>query len=77
MKDHMPAYQQPLFLRVQPEMEVTTTFKHRKVDMVKQAFDPRLVPANEPLFFRDDSAKTFVPLDQKLFDKITDGSVRV
>ena len=30
-KDHLTAQQQPLFLRIQREMEITGTFKHRKV----------------------------------------------
>src|SRR6202012_5141592 len=43
LKDNLPAYARPVFLRVQPEMEVTGTFKQRKVELVKEGFDPATI----------------------------------
>jgi len=41
VRSELPRYQQPLFLRLlQGEMEITGTFKHRKVDYRDQGFDP-------------------------------------
>ena len=37
---HLPAYARPVFLRLQGEVETTGTLKYRKVDLVKEGFDP-------------------------------------
>jgi len=71
----LASYARPLFLRIQPEMEITGTFKHRKVDLVKDGFDPDVV--SDPLYFRDESAGAYVPLDKALYEKIVGGGVRV
>jgi fatty-acyl-CoA synthase len=70
----MPAYQRPLFVRLQPEIEITGTFKYRKMDLVEQGFDPGRI--NQPLFFKDPD-KGYVKLTKAVFDKITKGEVRV
>ena len=75
LSSQMPPYQQPLFVRVQREVEMTSTFKLRKVDMVQEGFDPGRV--GDPMFFRDDKLRSFVPLDQQLYTDIVDGKVRV
>lgn len=71
----LAAYARPLFLRRRPQIETTGTFKHRKVDLVREGFDPDSV--REPLYFRDDSEKTYVPLDAELYARIVEGDVRV
>ena len=38
--ERLAAYARPVFLRVTGEIEATSTFKQRKVDLVKQGFDP-------------------------------------
>ena len=75
LSDQLPDYAQPLFIRLQPEMEITGTFKHRKVDLVKEGFDPDVIA--EPVYFNDPAAKTFVPLDAALYQKICAGDVRL
>lgn len=39
----LPGYAIPRFVRIMPEIEITGTFKQRKVDLVKAGFDPRTV----------------------------------
>ncbi|MEP1906271.1 MAG: long-chain-acyl-CoA synthetase, partial [Nitratireductor sp.] len=68
-------YAQPLFIRLQREMEVTGTFKHRKVDLVKDGFDPDAI--SEPVYFNDPKANKFVLLDKPLYERICAGEVRV
>jgi fatty-acyl-CoA synthase len=70
----MPAYQRPLFVRLQPEIEITGTFKYRKMDLVEQGFDPGEI--NQPLFFKDPE-KGYVKLTKAVFDKIMAGTVRI
>jgi len=71
-------YSRPLFVRVlHGTMEVTTTFKHRKVELVKEGFDPTQIDPEDQLWFRDDSMKCFVPLDADLYQRIRNGAVRL
>jgi fatty-acyl-CoA synthase len=64
----LPPYAAPLFLRVSPQIEMTNTFKYKKVNLAKESFDPNIV--KDQLYFRDDGLKKFVPLDSTLFQKI-------
>ncbi len=75
LEKELAAYAQPLFIRVQPEIEITGTFKHRKVELVKEGFDPDSV--SDPIYFNDPASKSFVPLDKALYDKINGGGVRL
>jgi fatty-acyl-CoA synthase len=70
----LPAYARPLFLRILPEIEITGTFKHRKVELVKEGFDPAVV--RDPLFFLD-GERGYVPLDAALCERIVSGEQRV
>jgi fatty-acyl-CoA synthase len=71
----LPAYARPLFLRLREELEVTGTFKHRKVDLVDEGFDPQRVA--EPLLFFDAERACYVPLDAALHARLTAGAVRI
>ncbi len=71
----LPAYARPVFLRLQEKIEITVTFKHRKVDLVKEGFDPEAI--GEPLYFADPQAKAYVRLDAALYRRITGGEVRL
>ena len=75
LEKELPAYAQPLFVRIQPEMEITGTFKHRKVDLVKEGFDPDAI--SDPIYFNDPAARAFVPLDKELYDHIAGGGIRL
>jgi fatty-acyl-CoA synthase len=72
---NLPDYGQPLFLRIQPQAELTGTFKLRKVDLQKEGFDPGVVA--DPLFFRDLDAKSYVPLTPELYKRILAGTSKL
>ncbi len=38
----LPEYARPVFLRIREDIDVTATFKQKKVDLVKDGFDPDL-----------------------------------
>ncbi len=48
LKARLPAYAHPIFLRLSPSLEVTGTFKQRKVDLVREGFDPAAI--SDPLY---------------------------
>lgn len=57
---NLPIYARPLFLRFIKEMPLTTTHKQKKVDYVKEGFDPNII--DDPLFRISPEAKSYVPL---------------
>ena len=72
---NLAAYARPIFLRMQPEIEVTATFKHRKIELVRDGYDPRLV--KEPLLFLDPVDSQYIPLTPELHDRIKAGEIRL
>ena len=75
VEQELAAYARPLFVRLLPQMEITGTFKHRKVDLVKDGFDPKGV--EDPIYYRDPERGGYVPLDALAFDRIAQGEIRV
>ncbi len=73
-KKNLPVYARPLFIRVASGMDVTGNFKNRKLRLQTEGFDPTGI--EDPLFFRDDDAERFVPLDQALYSEIVAGTRR-
>jgi fatty-acyl-CoA synthase len=71
----LPEYARPVFLRIRQEIDVTTTFKQKKMDLVEQGYDPRTVA--DPIYFNDPQRKAFVRLDADLFERINAGEVRL
>jgi fatty-acyl-CoA synthase len=71
----LPDYARPAFLRIRGEIEVTGTFKQRKIDLVREGFDP--VRIGDPLYVTDPESGAFRPLDAPLYRLIIDGKVRL
>jgi acyl-CoA synthetase (AMP-forming)/AMP-acid ligase II len=73
LRDQLPAYAVPLFLRLQPEPETTGTFKYRKVDLKNAGFDPAAI--DEPLFLLDGDA--YRPMTAEDHASIIAGQIRL
>ncbi|HVY59750.1 MAG TPA: long-chain-acyl-CoA synthetase [Xanthobacteraceae bacterium] len=71
----LPDYARPLFLRIRSEIEVTATFKQKKLDLVKEGFDPGAT--TDPIYFNDPQQQAFVPLDQALYQRLLAREVRL
>ncbi len=71
----LPDYARPPFLRIRDELDVTGTFKQKKLDLVREGFDPSAT--TDAIFFHDPEAHAFVRLDGPLYDRILAGAVRV
>ncbi|XP_060091501.1 long-chain fatty acid transport protein 6 [Heteronotia binoei] len=72
---YLPSYACPLFLRHQEIMEVTGTFKQQKFKLVGEGFNPSTI--SDPLYFLDNSKKSYVLLTKQLHDKILSGQVKL
>ncbi len=79
LKEHLdknlPSYARPIFLRLQGEIEITGTFKHRKIELVQEGYDPRKV--SDPLFVLDPVTSHYVALTPELHDRIASGEIRM
>ncbi|MBT7334616.1 MAG: long-chain-acyl-CoA synthetase [Gammaproteobacteria bacterium] len=64
----LPSYAIPVFLRIQPEIDVTGTFKMVKGDLRKEAYNIRSF--EDRVFVRLPSSKSYELLDAGLLDKI-------
>ncbi|XP_063157047.1 long-chain fatty acid transport protein 2-like [Candoia aspera] len=68
--DYLPSYAIPRFIRIQAALEITGTFKQCKSQLVRDGFNPATI--NEPLFFRDDSEKNYVPMTEEIYHSIVE-----
>ncbi|MDB5471361.1 MAG: long-chain-acyl-CoA synthetase [Caulobacter sp.] len=71
----MPAYAQPLFIRLQRQIETTGTFKYRKIDLVEDGFDP--ARTKDPIFFKSPVKKTYVKLTKATYGKLLEGGLKL
>jgi len=74
-EDLLPNYARPRFVRVKGEMIITGTYKQRKVEVVKEGFDPAQC-GKDPLYYIDFAKKTYIPIDNAVFEKINTGVIR-
>jgi fatty-acyl-CoA synthase len=75
VESELAAYARPIFVRILPEMEITGTFKHRKVDLVREGFDPARL--GDSVYFLDPEKRRYVPLDAGTFERLESGQVRL
>jgi fatty-acyl-CoA synthase len=75
LAQQLPEYARPVFLRIRQDSDVTTTFKQKKIDLVKQGFDPGHTV--DPIYFNDPQRKAFVRVDTALYDRINAGQIRL
>jgi citronellyl-CoA synthetase len=60
VKEHLPAYAQPVFLRIQRELDTTGTFKLVKSELRKQGYD--LTQVKDPIYVLKPRSDTYEPL---------------
>jgi fatty-acyl-CoA synthase len=71
----LPAYARPVFVRLVHALDLTGTFKPRKVELVREGYDPAQV--SDPLYVVDARSGAYVPLDRELHAAIAVGRVRL
>ena len=72
---NMPAYAQPMFIRLQRQIETTGTFKYRKVDLVEEGFDPGRT--KDPIYFKSPLKKAYVKLTKATYAKLLEGGFKL
>ncbi|XP_071506155.1 long-chain fatty acid transport protein 2-like [Diadema antillarum] len=69
----LPTYAQPKFLRMVGATDLTSTFKHKKSDLVKRGFNPDF----EEVFIVEPSQETYVPITQRHIQALTSGQSKL
>ena len=74
LRDELPDYAVPVFIRLRPEQEVTGTMKYRKVDLKKQAYSPE---GDEPVYMLKGGADRYEPIDDATREALDDGDINL
>ncbi|KAK5618663.1 hypothetical protein CRENBAI_014321 [Crenichthys baileyi] len=67
----LPTYARPLFVRLQKVMEMTSTFKQQKFQLVQSGFNP--TTTSDPLYVLDYQQKSYIPLTNQIYEDIVCG----
>lgn len=71
INEKLPAYARPVFLRIQPEMDTTGTFKMVKGDLRKEAY--HLAQVSDPVYVMQPGSSMYEPLDEAFEAVIHEG----
>ncbi|XP_056428568.1 long-chain fatty acid transport protein 2-like [Hyla sarda] len=75
VSDYLPNYARPRFVRIQDCIEVTGTYKQRKVELVKEGFNPLTI--NDPLYMLDETEKRYKPMDPHVYNDILEKKLKL
>uniref|UniRef100_A0A3B4VG92 long-chain-fatty-acid--CoA ligase n=1 Tax=Seriola dumerili TaxID=41447 RepID=A0A3B4VG92_SERDU len=75
VENFLPAYARPRFMRIQSSLDVTGTFKHLKVKLVEEGFNPNLI--TDPVYFLDEKKKNYIPLMMDIFNGVNLGEIKI
>jgi fatty-acyl-CoA synthase len=71
----LPAYARPAFVRLLGAADLTATFKIRKVSLQRDGYEPSAIA--DPVLYRDDAQRAYLPLSPQLADRIRKGELRL
>ena len=71
----LPPYARPLFIRIVSKIDLTGTYKLRKVDYQKEGFD--LGKITDEIYFMEPSSQCYVPFTPNLQKKLESGELRI
>ncbi|XP_026756910.2 long-chain fatty acid transport protein 4-like [Galleria mellonella] len=72
----LPAYARPIFIRVMNSVDLTGTFKMKKVDLQKEGFDPNQAKKDK-LYYLDAKVGRYLPLGLEEYENINNGKIRL
>ncbi|XP_055543371.1 long-chain fatty acid transport protein 4 [Wyeomyia smithii] len=73
LKETLPSYARPLFVRLLTKVDMTGTFKLKKLDLQKEEFDPNVI--DDALFYLTPNG-TYESLTKEVFEQIKRNEVR-
>lgn len=75
VEKNLPSFARPLFLRLQQQIDTTGTFKYRKVDLVKDGYDP--TATHDPILFDHPLERRYVAMTPGLREQIESGVFKI
>jgi fatty-acyl-CoA synthase len=75
LEETLPSYARPVFLRFQQQIETTSTFKQRKIELQKQGFDPAVI--EDPVYVRDAATGRYAVLTLDQYEAICSGTTKL
>ena len=75
LSEKLPPYARPLFLRFRPALEITGTFKQKKVDLVSEGYDPGRTA--DPLYFDDRRSAAYTKIGADFAGRLAAGEYAV
>lgn len=72
LKSVLPAYARPQFIRLLSKVDMTGTFKLKKIDLQKEGFDPSKI--GDSLYYSANGK--YCKLDKAVYEQILNGNVR-
>src|SRR5262245_12741161 len=75
LEANLPPYARPIFLRFQQQIEATSTFKQRKVELQTQGFNPSVI--RDSLYIRDAETGRYSVLTSERYDDICRGATKL
>jgi len=74
LQKSLPVYARPVFLRYVEKLEMTGTFKLKKVDYQKEGFNPNVI--KDKLYYLDSKLGQYSLLDKQAYENINSGQIR-
>ncbi|KAM9311846.1 long-chain fatty acid transport protein 2-like [Gastrophryne carolinensis] len=73
--DNLPNYARPRFVRIQDSIRITGTYKHYKMDLIKDGFNPLVI--KDPLYFLDEKIKCYTQMDYNIYQAILEKKLKL
>jgi acyl-CoA synthetase (AMP-forming)/AMP-acid ligase II len=73
LKQDLPAYAKPLFVRLKENVDHTGSFKAQKSVLIEEAFNVNIF--SDPTYYFDQKAQRYLPLDKSALGKINNGLI--
>ncbi|CAG0900226.1 unnamed protein product [Cyprideis torosa] len=75
IKENLPSFAQPIFVRKVEKLDATGTYKMKKVDLQKEGY--AILGQTDHVYVLDHKAQAYVPLSEELLDDIKQGRRRL
>ncbi|KAF5290911.1 hypothetical protein FQR65_LT11493 [Abscondita terminalis] len=75
LKENLPSYAVPVFIRVMKSVPMTGTYKLKKTELQTDGYD--LEKVKDQMYFYDNKSKTYVELTQQLYSDIVAGKISI
>ena len=75
LAQNLPRYAHPVLIRLRHEIDLTPTFKPLKQGGGEESYDPNACP--DRLYINDPDRRVYVPLDQRLYERLRAGDIRL